>query len=102
MSQYSKQRRNLRYHSPANTMAKISLTTDPLKFSEDLLAVIVQESHQGCGVVYANYKLDKEQKIHIKSGQLSVLSARIAWIKELDKGENIPIINENNARTFIF
>lgn len=86
MSQYSKQRRNLRFHSPVNTMAKISLSNDPLKFTEDLVALLVQESHKGCGIVFANCKLDKEQKIHIRPGQLSPMCARVAWIKEIDKG----------------
>jgi len=86
MSQYSKQRKNLRFYTPVNTMAKISLSTDPLKFSNDLIAVLVQESHQGCGVVFANFILEKEQKIHIKSGALAAMCARVAWIKELDKG----------------
>lgn len=86
MNQNSNRRRNIRFHSTVNNIAKISLTTDPLKFNEDLIGLIVQESHTGCGVIYVNYNLEKEQKIHIKSGDLSVLAARIAWIKELDKG----------------
>lgn len=56
------------------------------KFNPDLVALIINESYTGSGLVMTTEKsLKSDQLVLIKVGKLEPMKARLVWFKALDR-----------------
>lgn len=81
-------RRFLRYQPDPATIALIDVKFSGREFNPTITAIILNESHTGCAIVFAdNEILKKGAKVKVKIGSLEIMKAEVAWNKVLE--ENI-------------
>jgi hypothetical protein len=62
-----------------------SMSTKP-DLTPHIGALVLNESFSGCSLLLTtSEKLKKDQKVHVKVGQLGAMSAVIVWIVQLDE-----------------
>ncbi|CAM2066827.1 hypothetical protein SCOR_15715 [Sulfidibacter corallicola] len=71
-------------------VAHIDIHTEDDSFEPEYVAMVVEQSHQGCGLVLVRYnkdyeKLTKDVPCIVKVGRLHPLPAIIRWRKDLDE-----------------
>ncbi len=81
-------RKSIRFEPDEGTIAQIDPTAhdDKSKFQPKILALVIDEALDGCGIVLVNNKTLFEGDIClIKVGQLDPLIGEVRWLKELDE-----------------
>lgn len=75
-----------RFKPDALDYALIELNPKGKKFNPDLVALIINESYTGSGLVMSTDKsLKSDQIVLIKVGKLEPMKARLVWFKALDR-----------------
>ena len=79
-------KRPIRFDPDPLDVAFIDLTPKGKTFEPELVALIINESYQGCSLVISGKKplIKKDQEIKIKVGRLSPLMARVVWMKKIE------------------
>lgn len=86
LSQFSKQRRNIRYQPDPLTVAWIDPLSSGGTFKPKLKALVFSESYSGCGLVGLTADFfNIDSSFRIKVGDVLPLRAEIAWVRELDQ-----------------
>ncbi|CAM2007970.1 PilZ domain-containing protein [Acanthopleuribacter pedis] len=71
-------------------VAHIDINTEDENFEPEYIGMVVEQSHQGCGLVLVRYsedyeKIDKGQEVVVKVGRLHPMKAKVRWRKNLDE-----------------
>jgi len=82
----AKKRRHVRFNPSTVTYAEIDFRLRASEFKSQVVGFVVNEAFGGCSVVIpTGEKIEVGSFLKIKVGRLSVLKARIAWVRKLDE-----------------
>lgn len=74
------ERQTMRFTSDENNTAQIDLNCETERFSPTINALVIDESHHGCGLVtLANPHLTENTQIKLRVGKLAPMQASIEW-----------------------
>jgi len=82
----SERRRSPRFSADANALAWISLEPDVSLFHKDIVAIVLDESYEGFGILLVGEKFETGDEFMMKVGPLAPVPSRVAWVKELEPG----------------
>ncbi len=71
-------------------VAHIDINVVDENFEPEFIAMVVEQSHQGCGLVLVRYNQDyekivKDMEVVVRVGRLHPMKARVRWRKNLDE-----------------
>lgn len=80
-------RKNIRFESSPNTLAYVCFgTTLVFEFTKDVVALVIEESFGGCGlIIHWDGPLNVDDKIIIQVGGMDPIKAEIRMCNELLK-----------------
>lgn len=79
-------RRSVRFTPDPLTIAVLALNTDKV-FRPALVGLVLNESFGGCSILINqdDTRIAKDQNVTVKVGQLSLMKAKVIWVKNLEE-----------------
>ena len=82
---YAQKRRSPRFAPNPNTLACIEFQNNSKGNAEVNTALVVSESHYGCGVLLIpTGKVEPGDLVKIAVGEKGAISAKVAWVRSLE------------------
>ena len=84
---YTKRRRSVRFKPDAeNHIARIDVQNLEGQFAPQITALVVDESYDGCGLVFQNQKgFEIGEVCRLQVGQIGPFQAEVRWKQKLDE-----------------
>lgn len=85
-SAYPVKRKHVRFKPDPGAYAQICLDVEAPKFEPELLALILDESGGGCGLVTLTSKtFHRGDRVKVKVGELAPVLSEVCWVIPIDQ-----------------